>query len=529
MLRMRRWIAATPLMLGLGLLPGFLFAKTLTVCTENAPEGFDIARYESSTTQDAAGETLYDRLLDFERGSSRVLPGLAERYQVSRDGKTYTFYLRHGVSFHRTDYFQPTRDLNADDVLFSFQRMLDPSSPWYKAAPAGFPFAASLDLPKLVRKVERVDDYTVRFSLSRPEAPFVADLAMGFASIFSKEYADQLQRTGQLEDLNQHPIGTGPFVFKRYDKDQAVRLLANRHYWRGAPRIDELVLSITPDHNIRVQRLLAGECQFAIQPKPESVALMRRNKDVVVTGTPALMTAYVAPNATRAPMSDKRFRQALWMSVDKPAFLQAIYGGLAQQAYTPFPPAMWSFNTTLKDYKFDVAKARRLVKESGYDGHELTLWARNGGLVDARKAAELLQADWAKIGVKIKVVQLEWGEVLKRSARGEHDLVFLNWISDNGDPDNFLTPTTSCAGVTSGSNRARWCNPAFDELLARARASSDLPERSHLYEQAQAMFMQEAPWIPLVHPVLPVAYRKTVRGFVPSPFGAHDFYPVWLN
>lgn len=510
-------------------LSGWGASKSLTVCTENAPEGFDMARYQSTVTNDASSEALYDRLLDFERGTTRVIPSLAERYQVSRDGLSYTFYLRQGVRFHRTEYFTPTRTLNADDVLFTFQRMLDRNHPWYASAPSGYPFASSLGLAGLIKSIDKQGPYVVRFTLQRTESPFIANLAMGFASILSKEYADQLQRTGRLEDLNTHPIGSGPFLFKRYDKDATIRYQAHADYWRGAPRIENLYFSITPDHAVRIQRLLANECQIAIQPKPESLPQLRSHPEIQVNSIPALWTMYVAPNTSRRWLSDKRFRQALWMAMDKAAYIKAVLSGNATPAWNPIPPGMWSYSTTTSDYPYDLVKARKLIKASGYDGSELVMLARTGGLIDAKKAAELLQADWAKIGVKLKVVQMEWGEVLRRTARGEHDLALFGWVSDNGDPDNFLTPNLSCAAVASGGNRSRWCNPDFDMLLSRARASSDIRERARLYEAAQQLFHEEAPWIPTVYPMQPIAMRKSVRGFVQSPFGSHNFYKVYLT
>jgi len=525
MLKMRHLVAV----LGAGLLAGApaFAAKTLSVCTEASPEGFDIAQYESAVTQDAAGETLYERLVEFKRGATSVEPGLAEKWTISKDGLTYTFNLRKGVKFHTTEYFKPTRNFNADDVVFSFKRMTDKNHPWYKQAANGFPYATGMEFPDLVKSVEKVDDYTVKIVLARQESPFLADLAMGFASIFSAEYAAQLDKAGKQQDMNLKPVGTGPFVFKSYQKDAVVRYAANTQYWRGKAKVDNLVFAITPDPNVRLQRIKAGECQIALYPKPDQVETLKADKNIAVASLATLYTGYIAPNTEKGILKNKKFRQALAYGFDKQNFIKAIYGGYAKPAVTVLPPTMWSSTTEkLKERSVNIETAKKLVKESGYDGSEIKIWARVGGLVDSKRAAEMLQADWSKIGVKVSVQQMEWGELLKRSGKGEHDITFLGWAGDNGDPDNFFTPNLSCDAYKSGGNKSRWCNKEFDKVLADAKLETDQKKRNKLYEKAQQMVYDDVSWIPTVHMIAFVAHRKNVSGFVQSPFMTNNFYAV---
>ncbi|VFS87025.1 ABC transporter binding protein [Pseudomonas aeruginosa] len=166
--------------------------KTLAVCTEAAPEGFDPARYTSGYTFDASAHPLYNALAAFAPGSATVIPALAESWDVSADGLVYTFRLRQGVKFHSTEYFKPSREFNADDVLFSFQRMLDPQHPAHDLSPSGYPYADAMQLRDIIERIEKIDEHQVRFVLKHPEAPFLADLAMPFGSILSAEYAGQL-------------------------------------------------------------------------------------------------------------------------------------------------------------------------------------------------------------------------------------------------------------------------------------------------------------------------------------------------
>lgn len=212
------------------------FAAALTVCTEASPEGFDVVQYNSLTTTNASADVLMNTLVNFDTASGKVVASLADSWEVSPDGLSYIFKLHPQVKFHKTEYFSPTRDLSAEDVKFSFDRMLDPANPWHKVAQSGFPHAQSMQLPALIKKIDALDPLTVRFTLDHPDSTFLATLSMGFASIYSAEYADQLMKAGTPENLNSQPIGSGPFIFTRFQKDVAIRYKANRDYFGGKRR-----------------------------------------------------------------------------------------------------------------------------------------------------------------------------------------------------------------------------------------------------------------------------------------------------
>ncbi|MBX3621077.1 MAG: ABC transporter substrate-binding protein [Rhizobacter sp.] len=501
-------------------------AGTLTVCTEASPDGFDIAQYESAVTNDAAGRTIYDQLLGFKPGTTEIRPGLAETWDISADGLVYTLHLRKGVKFHSTPWFKPTREFNADDVLWSLKRMNDKQHPAHAAARNGFVYWEGMGMSSLIKAIDKVDAYTVRITLVRPEAPFLADLAMeAIGSIVSAEYGEQLQKAGKLDQLNTQPVGTGPFVFKSYQKDAIIRYTANTAYWGGAPKVDNLIFAITLDPNVRVQRLKAGECLVGTNMKPETVSTFDHDPNVKIVRSNPLLTGYIALNTRRKFLSDKRFREALWLAFDKKTYVASVYGGNATPAASFLPPPMWSHDKSLVD-RHGVDKARQLVKASGYDGTELAIFTRIGGSIDGKRAAELMQADWAAIGVKAKVQMIEWGELLKRTGKGDHDITFLNWAGDNGDPDNFLTTNLSCAAVTGGGNKSQWCDKTFDELLDTARKTVDPKKRTELYVKAQKRLYDEVPIIPTVYPVNMTALNKRVQGFVPDPFTHNDFRAV---
>ena len=501
-------------------------AGTLTVCTESSPDGFDIAQYESAVTNDAAGLTIYDQLLNFKPGGTEVVPGLVQKWAVSADGLTVTLNLRKGVKFHTTPWFKPTRDFNADDVLWSVNRVNDKKNPAYSVAKNGYIYWEGMEMPSLIKSLDKVDEHTVRFTLTRPEAPFLANLAMApIGSVYSAEYGAQLQKAGKLDELNTQPIGTGPYVFKSYQKDAVIRYAAHTAYWGGAPKVDNLIFAITVDPNVRVQRLKAGECLVGTNMKAETATAFDGDPNVKMVRSSPLLTAYVAPNAKAKWTGDKRLREALWLALDKKTYIQAVYGGNATAAATFLPPGIWSFDKSLQN-KYDPEKAKPLVKASGYDGTELALFTRIGGSIDGKRAAEIMQSDWAKVGIKVKVQMMEWGEMLKRTGKGEHDITFLNWAGDNGDPDNFFTPNLNCAAVEAGGNKSQWCNKAFDALIDEARKTIDPKKRTELYMKAQKLMYDEVGMIPMVYPVLMTAVNKRVSGYLPNPFANNDFRAV---
>jgi dipeptide transport system substrate-binding protein len=505
-------------------------AKTLVYCSEGSPEGFNPSLYTSGTTFDASSRHLYNKLVEFERGSTKIVPGLAETWEVSDDGLSYTFHLRAGVKFHGTKGFTPSRDFNADDVLYSFERQLLKDHPHHKLSGGTYEYFNGMDMPNLLKSVTKIDDSTVRFSLNQPEAPFLANMAMDFASIMSAEYADKMTAAGTPEKVDLDPVGTGPFQLVAYQKDAVIRYKAHPDYWAGKAPIDTLIFAITPDAAVRYAKLKAGECHVMPYPNPADVEAMKADPDLNMLEQEGLNVGYLAFNTEKKPFDDKRVRQAINMAIDKQAIIDAIYLGAGKAAKNPLPPTIWSYNDAIEDYPYDPAKAKALLAEAGYpNGFDSDIWAmpvQRPYNPNARRMAEIMQADLAKIGIKAKIVTYEWGEYLKRTKDGEHEMVLLGWTGDNGDPDNFLHVLLGCAAAKSGPNRARWCNKSFDDLLIQAKRITDVAKRTALYEQAQVIFKEEAPWFTIAHSVVFMPMRKEVLNYKIDPFGGHPFYGV---
>jgi dipeptide transport system substrate-binding protein len=506
--------------------------KTLVFCSEGSPEGFNPAFYTAGTTFDASSRQLFNKLSEFKRGTTEIQPGLAESWDVSDDGLEYTFHLRKGVKFHTTKNFTPTRDFNADDVVFTFMRQFDKEHPFHKIGGASYEYFNSMSMPDLLKEIVKVDDYTVKFVLNRPEAPMIANLAMDFASVFSAEYADNMMKAGTPDDVDFEPVGTGPFQLVDYQKDAVIRYKAHPDYWKGKAPIDNLVFAITPDNSVRYQKLKAGECHIMPYPNPADLEAMGKDPDINLLQKEGLNVGYMAYNTKVAPYDNVKVRKALNMAINKQAILDAVFQGAGKAAKNPIPPTIWSYNEAVVDDPYDPEAAKKILAEEGVKDLKMKIWAmpvQRPYNPNARRMAELLQADFAEIGVEVEIVSYEWGEYLKRSKDENRDgAVLLGWTGDNGDPDNFLAVLLGCDGV-GAANRAQWCHKPFEDLIQKAKVVADPAERTKLYEEAQVIFKEQAPWATIAHSVVFQPVRKEVVDFRIGPFGGNSFYGVDLK
>ncbi|VVN88302.1 ABC transporter substrate-binding protein [Pseudomonas fluorescens] len=536
--------AVLPLLVSAGLMaaaPVALAATNLVFCSEGSPAGFDPGQYTTGTDFDASAETMFNRLTQFERGGTAVIPGLATSWDVSPDGLTYTFHLRDGVKFHTTAYFKPTRTFNADDVLFTFNRMINKDDPFRKAYPTEFPYFTDMGMDTNIKNIEKVDEHTVKFTLGTVDAAFIQNLAMSFASIQSAEYAAQLLKEGKASDINQKPVGTGPFVFKSYQKDSNIRYTGNKDYWKPEDvKIDNLIFAITTDPSVRIQKLKKNECQITLFPRPADLKALEADKDLKLPNQAGFNLGYIAYNVMDKvkgsdqpnPLADLRVRQALDMSVNKQQIIDSVYQGAGQLAVNAMPPTQWSYDTTIKDAKYDPEKAKTLLKEAGVkEGTEIVLWAmpvQRPYNPNAKLMAEMLQNDWKKIGLNVKITSYEWGEYIKRSKGGENQAMIIGWSGDNGDPDNWLNVLFGCDSL-SGNNFSKWCDKKFDGIVKEAKATSDVAKRTELYKQAQHILKDAVPMTPIAHSTVYQPMRNTVQDFKISPFGLNSFYGVSVS
>jgi len=505
-------------------------AKTLVFCSEGSPENFYPGINTTGTSFDANVQ-IYDTPLQFERGTTKVLPALAEKWDISKDGTEYTFHLRKGVKWQSNKNFKPTRDFNADDFIFSIERQWKKEDPYFKVTSPNHSYFDDMAMPKLLKSVDKVDDYTVKITLNAPEAPFLANMAMPHNGVQSKEYAIAMLKAGTPEKLDQEPLGTGPFSLVQYQKDALIRYKAFPQYWAGKAKIDDLVFAITPDASVRWAKLQKGECHVMPYPNPADVPAMRKDANVTVLEQPGLNVGYLAYNTTKKPFDDVRVRKAINMAINKKAIVDAVYLGTGIPATNPIPPTIWSYNKAVKDDAYNPEEAKKLLAAAGLkDGFTTDLWAmpvQRPYNPNAKRIAELMQADLAKVGIKAEIKSFEWGEYRKRMQNGEHQMGMLGWNGDNGDPDNFLNVLLGCASAKSnGSNVAKFCYQPFEDLIQKAKVTSNQAERTKLYEKAQVIFKEQAPWFTIAHAVQLKPVRKEVVDFKISPFAIHTFYGV---
>lgn len=511
---------------------GLIAEKIFVYCSEASPSTFNPQLASDGPTFNASSSMLFNRLIEFKYGTTEIEPALAKSWTISKDGKTYQFKLRENVSFHSTKDFKPTRTMNADDVIFSFERMRDKSHPFHKVSGGAYEYFQSIGMGSLIASIRKVNDLTVEFKLTRPHSPFLTDLATSFAVIHSKEYGDQLLKNKTLQKMDVDPVGTGPFKLVRYVKDSSIRYVANKDYFKGAPKLDHVVFSITPDASVRFQKLKTGECHLIAEPAPTDLDAMKKHPRLNVLHEAGLNVGYMAFNVTKAPLNNPDVRRAIALALNREQYLKLIYLNTAELAKNPIPPTLWSYNNKTPQIPYDPEKSKTLLKKAGFDkGLELELWTLPVSRPynpNGKKMGELMQADLAKVGVKVKLVTYDWPTYLDKARKGDHQMLHLGWISDTGDPDNFFGNLLTCKAKDGGSNSAQWCNEAFDKEVLAAQKTTNKKARTAHYMRAQEIFSKELPWAPLAHASVYRAISKKVKGYKINPIGVEEFYPLDL-
>lgn len=505
--------------------------KGVIYCAEGAPETFNPQLVTSVITIDATSHQIYNRLIEYQTTDNTLGPALANSWHVTRDGKIITFYLRKNIQFQSTDYFSPTRPLNADDVIFSFNRIIDRSHPYHSVGGGRYPFFESVDFSGLIKEIEKINDYTIRFKLNRSDSSFLANLASDFAVILSKEYGDQLAAADNKKQIDILPIGTGPFKYYKYLPGAVIRYNKNENYWRHPIEIDQLLFDITLKNTGRLTKLFTHECDVIAYPIAHNE--IKQHPDLSLQHVTSFNVAYLAFNTRKKPFDDPRVRKAISHAINKAAIIKAVYGGRATIANSLLPNNSWAHSDDIETIPYSVAMARVLLTEAGLgDGFEMDLWAmpvQRAYNPNALKTAKLVQADLAKLGIKVNIVSFEWATFLRKLANGEHQTAMIGWSADHPDPDNFFTPLLSCTSAEVGNNRTFWCNDEFDQLIKKSLLTNNVRQRKKIYLEAQRIIADQIPLFPIAHSQRYQARNNTITGKILSPFGGIDFSKVNKN
>lgn len=480
--------------------------------------GLDLARQEDGESINI-GINILEGLAQFKLGTTEVEPCLAERWEIAKDGLTYTFFLRKNVKF------SDGTPLNADAVLTAFERQWKKDHPLY-ASGAPYKYWDAMSMGDIVGSISKVDEFTVKIGLKHPNAPFLANIAMPFMAIPSPTAL-----TKNPSGFDQKPVGTGPYKLDSWKKDDSMTLVANETYWGAKPEIKKVIVRVIPDNGVRSLELKRGSIHIMDFPNPSDIAELQKDSNVELLKQEGMNFSYMAFNMKKKPFDKWEVREALTMAVNRPRLLEEIFMGFGALAKNPMPPFILGYNNDVKDPEYNPEKAKELLAKAGVKDLKLQLWAMPVARPynpNARKMAEFIQADYKKIGVDAEIVSYDWGTYLDKIGKGEHDLVLIGWTGDNGDPDNFLYNLYSkdAALISPSQNYAFYMSDAATNLFRQGQRETNLTKRADIYKKALGLFAKDRPVMPIAHSLTIVPTRKEIEGYKISPMGDRRFATV---
>lgn len=456
---------------------------------------------------------IYEGLVRFSPGKNKIEPALAEKWEVSENGKTWTFHLRKGVYFHDGTVF------DAKTVKFNVERQLPPQKKPGMAY-ADFTFG-------MVDKVEVVDDLTVKFHLKYPFAPFLYNLAMPYSAPMASPTA--IKKYGNL--FYKNPVGTGPFKLENWEKDRRMVLAANKNYWNDPAVVSRVIINIIPESKVRMEQLLNGSADIIDGLDIPELELLEE-EDQLVVSTTRNDISYLGFYTDKPPFNSAKLRKAISMAINREKLAESLFRNKLAPANGPLPPTIMSYSPELKPYPYNPETAKQLINEAGYEsGLKMTLLTytskRPYNPLGGEKLAEFIKEDLEKIGIDVTIKTFPWDEFKNAVHRKEGDAFLYGWVGDNGDPDNFLHMLFATSQIETGLNASRYSNSRLDFLLAAAQQEIDPKLRESLYLQAQQIIIQEAPWVFLNYGMEYAAVSPHVGGFVLQPNGFSYLYSVY--
>jgi oligopeptide transport system substrate-binding protein len=488
----------------------------------NEPSTLDPARINDVYSRSVA-QQLFDGLVQFDQ-TLTIAPALAQFWKSSRDGLTWTFTLKKGVKFHHG------REVTADDVVYSFTRILDPNT----RSGAADLFVNIMGAQEFregratrVAGLTVLDRYTVRVTLSEALAPFASILAVGHAKIVPRELVEQ-----QGEAFGTRPVGTGPFTFVRWDRGKEILLAANPDYFDGMPKITRLVYRIFPGENFDAMYSEFSRGQLEDSPIPTSDyrRILGLTNQIYVK-RPMFSVRFYGLNRRLKPLDDRRIRQALIHAIDRTAVVDEVFLGRYVPARGVLPPGTQGYNPKLRGYAYDPPKARDLLAQAGYPGGRglppIAIWSsvRDRVVVEHAQLKRYLEA----VGFQPEFhYETDWPTFSRMLGDGKLPVFLYAWYADVPDPDNFLTKLFHSR---SPRNFSGYSNPAIDDLLARARDERDVLRRVELYRRAEQAIIDDAPIIPFWHYTYERIFQPYVRSVEVNGLG-DPYIPlrkIWLD
>ncbi|TCP92167.1 cationic peptide transport system substrate-binding protein [Cricetibacter osteomyelitidis] len=527
--------------------PEILTQNGLIYCTNAAGVSFNPQTADAGTTMNVVTEQIYNKLFEIKNNSSQVSPVLAKSYRISADGLTITIELRRGVAFHHTPWFTPTRDFNADDVLFSLNRILGGNSalpeldlpkesytnPQYRifyeqAKKVRFPYFDSIRLKDKIKSITALSPYTVEIKLTVPDASILAHLASQYAIIFSQEYALQLNADDNLAQLDLEPVGTGPYQVKDYLRNQHIRLIRHEDYWGKKPAIKNMIIDLSTEKTGRLAKFFNNECQITAYPEVSQLGLLNFSPEQFkLDKTDGMNLAFIAFNFEKERIRDINLRQAIAQSIDRKRIIKHIYYDTATVANSVIPMVSWAIpnDKYLFDYGYDPATAKTVLAPQNLT---LKMWVVDEEQVynpAPAKMAELIKFDLAQVGVKLQVKSVTRNYLVQqlKAKTADYDLILTGWVAGTLDPDTFLRPILSCSTKDDVTNLANWCFLPFDSMLDLALIHTQQQKRAEDYGLAQRMIFAQLPIVPIANMKRLLVINNRVKGVELTPFGSIAF------
>ncbi|MFD0051487.1 ABC transporter substrate-binding protein [Actinomycetes bacterium NPDC127524] len=465
---------------------------------------------------------IFENLVQYGKDNTKIEPGLAQSWDVSPDGLRYTFHLRDGIKFH------DETDFNAEAVVKNFQR-------WAKSKdPGKYAYYASMfggfegDPGHVIKEVKALDAKTVEFSLARPQAPFLKNLAMSSFAIASPTAFEKDE-----EKFGKKPVGTGPFKFKSWKSNDIIEVVKNESYWqKGLPKLSGVKFKVIKDNSSRLNSLIKGEIDLMEGLTPSDMDKVKSDKNLQLIERPSMNIGYLGFNVEKQPFNKKEVRQAISHLINKQEIINNFFAGTAEPAKNPMPPSISGYNDSIQDYDYNVNKAKELLKKVGLEnGFKMDLWAMPVArpyMPNGQKVAEAIQASLKQANIEANIVTYEWGTYLQKLQAGEGSAYILGGTGDNGDADNFLFTLLDKDSI-GANNYSRYNNEEVHRLLIEAQTSADENKRNQLYKKVQEIIHEDAPWVPLVHSKPLLASSSKVKGFFPHPTGTQSLVDVSIN
>jgi peptide/nickel transport system substrate-binding protein len=452
---------------------------------------------------------LFNLLVRAQPGKSDIEPDLATSWSVSSDGLTWTFKLRRGVTFHDGTPF------NAEAVKANFDRWAFKDNPYHAVKGGEYEYWNDF-MADSYKEAKVVDPYTVQIILKQPNAPLLQNLTIIAFQIASPASLKQYGGTG----VGTHPVGTGPYKFVEWVRDDHVTMVANPNFFRkGLPKTQRLIMRVIKDNSARFLALKAGEVQAIELPNTDDVKAAQSDPNLKTVFRPPFDTSWLRFNFNNPLMKDKRIRQAIAYAINRQAIVQGLYAGYGEVAAQHMPPTMWGRVSNPPPIPYDPAQSKKLLAEAGYpNGFSFDFWyipVSRPYFPNGKEIGTAIASDLNKVGIRAHLQTEDWATYLKDAKTNKFPLYMAGWIGDNGDPDDwlgFFFPKYDPTGARNSYN-----NPTVFDLINKAKTENSQAKRAQMYAQAETLVLNDLRDIPIAHAKVPMLVRKNVQGLIGQP------------